>query len=166
MSSQVLRQGVAVSVFPINVLNQTLLFLTTCQDCDNAISAGGLLGLGLGTDCQQPCTGNTGEACGSLGVLGLTLARMSVYEYIVSGFHCLCAIVCQSHVSFFIHGDTVGSLENGIWWWGGKDKGSRSIGRDMIHNPSLLYECVYTRSSYILSSLSSSSPPQSNFMSN
>ncbi|OAL54315.1 hypothetical protein IQ07DRAFT_676386 [Pyrenochaeta sp. DS3sAY3a] len=71
-------------------------FAATNKDlcfCDNAIAPNGTstlitpYGVADATDalCQTPCTGNTGEACGYSPLLG-NGHRLSLYEYIVSGF--------------------------------------------------------------------------------
>jgi hypothetical protein len=69
--------------------------------CDSVLGSSGLLGTNLGlTDCATACPGaNNQEACGSTAFLS---ARMSIYEYIVSIFSCVC-VPSSVHVIYFLY---------------------------------------------------------------
>lgn len=96
--------------------------LTQEQDCDNVISAGSTAGLPLGTECQAACTGNPNqqEACGNAGVLGVALARMSIYEYIVSVFRHVCVPSYYVHVISFVHRGAATTYRSGKLVTGGR----------------------------------------------
>lgn len=95
MSSLAPREAPVVSAIKMNFTDEMFGHLTRPQDCGSTLNTNaGLLGGGLGlTGCTTPCTGNTGEACGGpapLNVGATGLQRITIYEFIVSGFPYVC----------------------------------------------------------------------------
>jgi hypothetical protein len=98
-------------------------WLTLDKVCDSVLGSSGLLGTNLGlTDCATACpgTGNQ-EACGSTAIS--LILRMSIYNYVVSPFPCVCVPSSVVHVFSFVCSSTAAH------WRSGARRGSIEVQR-------------------------------------